>query len=167
VIQVGSKINGLTVLRLVMGTKGTHPMAHCMCECGKTTWFRQTDLRRSLKTNCVSCVRSNAWVGRERAKPHEKFLCIKESEYKCNARSRKIHWHLDRSTFRQLFESACVYCGLKPANGIDRFDNNKGYNLKNAKPCCSQCNFAKRMQTADEFYEWIDRLTSFRSQNHA
>lgn len=166
-IEVGSKINDLTVLRLLKGAKGVHPMAHCMCQCGKTTWVRQSHLRRYERKSCVSCVRSNAWIGRERAGPREKFLCEKESEYKCNARSRKIHWHLDRAMFQRLFESACVYCGLTPANGIDRFDNNKGYSVENAKPCCSQCNFAKRMQTADEFYEWIDRLTSFRSQNHA
>lgn len=71
----------------------------------------------------------------------------------------------------------CHYCNIEPFvstkiinnngaehflyNGIDRIDNNKGYVLNNVVPCCKQCNFAKYIQTYDEFKNYIKRLVEY------
>jgi hypothetical protein len=42
----------------------------------------------------------------------------------------------------------CYICGKKSSdehkNGIDRYDNTKGYTLDNIRSCCWNCNFMKK-----------------------
>jgi len=45
----------------------------------------------------------------------------------------------------------CYLCGALKNNGIDRFENEKGYLLKNCKACCGHCNLMKK----DRSYESI------------
>lgn len=39
-----------------------------------------------------------------------------------------------------LMLSPCNYCGLNPAEGLDRRDNSRGHEVSNVVPCCSKCN---------------------------
>jgi len=74
---------------------------------------------------------------------------------------------------------SCYYCGIEPkniiktrvfnngnysSNGIDRIDNSLGYELGNTVACCKICNIAKNNLTIDQWYEWLDRITKFRSK---
>ena len=43
-------------------------------------------------------------------------------------------------------------------NGVDRIDNNSGYDIDNCAPCCHQCNWAKKNLTKADFLNWIERV---------
>ena len=48
-----------------------------------------------------------------------------------------------------MVDQSCYLCGLVDKNGIDRFDNIKGYLLENCRPCCGHCNLMKKDMTYD------------------
>lgn len=65
--------------------------------------------------------------------------------YTYGAKQRKYNWNL---TFEQavglLFQARCWYCGDKYDKlGIDRIDNNTGYEPNNVVSCCTMCNRIK------------------------
>ena len=77
---------------------------------------------------------------------------------------------MSRSDVRVLTKGNCYYCGASPStlirpgvysssiytyNGIDRLDNEKGYELGNVVSCCGRCNRAKGTMHVDEFRKWI------------
>lgn len=45
-------------------------------------------------------------------------------------------------------------------SGIDRVDNNKGYEDNNVVACCWKCNNAKAQQTKDEFLMWAKLIVA-------
>jgi len=77
-----------------------------------------------------------------------------------------LNWALTLDEYKALVTSPCCYCGVPPAqtpygvnmiglkrNGIDRVDNNKGYEPSNCVPCCLVCNREKRAQSVAVFIE--------------
>jgi hypothetical protein len=71
------------------------------------------------------------------------------TEYKTNARRYRRYFGLTFEEFKTMVEADCFYC-LKRAidtetglNGIDRLDSELGYDFKNCKPACSECNMSK------------------------
>jgi hypothetical protein len=99
------------------------------------------------------------------AKKHLYYL------YGYKSAKRGLKFELTLEEFSNLTKSPCYYCGAEPSqvkkykkangnyiyNGIDRFDNAKGYIKDNCVPCCKQCNTAKMEMSADEFADWIMR----------
>lgn len=73
--------------------------------------------------------------------------------YAKGANSRNIEFKLSEPEFSEIITQSCYLCGLSDKNGIDRFDNTKGYLLANCKPCCGHCNLMKK----DRSYESILR----------
>ena len=68
--------------------------------------------------------------------------------YTKSANSRNIDWALSEEEFTTIVKQPCYLCGIAVSdtnrNGIDRFDNRKGYRLDNCRPCCGHCNLMKR-----------------------
>ena len=99
-------------------------------------------------------------------------------EYKRSATRRGLSFKISKKHFKNLTSSPCFYCGDSPSsvrfehntlksnqkrtayifNGIDRKNNNEGYTLDNAVPCCAICNRAKYRLTEKQFKQWIYRL---------
>ena len=89
--------------------------------------------------------------------------------YKKSANERGICFNLSRAEIDMLMNSKCHYCGSFPNNtyrhgkgngdfvysGIDRKDNNKGYELSNCVSCCALCNMNKRDLGYDDFLKWV------------
>jgi hypothetical protein len=81
-------------------------------------------------------------------------------------------WALTQDQVRAIATRDCFYCGKAPAhvmlrgwsrfvyNGLDRFDNAKGYEPGNVVPCCGDCNVAKNTRDAAEFVSWASRISS-------
>jgi 5-methylcytosine-specific restriction endonuclease McrA len=100
--------------------------------------------------------------------------------YKYTARRRGLQFNLTRSEFRVLTEQNCHYCGSVPSqvygathtgingaytyNGVDRVNNELGYEPDNCVPCCKACNSAKGTMPYEEFMAYLDRLVTFRSR---
>ena len=83
---------------------------------------------------------------RSKTTPHYKT-------YVKGATTRNIEFRLSELEFSEIVQQPCYLCGLSDKNGIDRFDNSKGYLLENCKPCCGHCNLMKK----DRTYESILR----------
>jgi len=88
--------------------------------------------------------------------------------YKSSAKVRGYEFDLSMDTFSRLIKSNCLYCGTEPAqkhgtieyNGIDRLENDEGYNINNCLACCGMCNRVKGIMTRQEFYCYIKKLYS-------
>jgi hypothetical protein len=83
---------------------------------------------------------------RSKTTPHYKT-------YAKSATSRNIIFQLSEPEFSEMVQQSCYLCGLVDKNGIDRFDNVKGYLLENCRACCGHCNLMKK----DKTYESILR----------
>jgi hypothetical protein len=70
---------------------------------------------------------------------------------------------LSEERFRFLIAQACLYCGQKPAGGVDRVKNEYGYTLLNSVPCCTDCNFFKRDYSAPEYINLCARVIAHNS----
>ena len=60
--------------------------------------------------------------------------------------------------FDNLSKNDCFYCGKPGPNGIDRVDNNKGYELSNCVPCCKHCNYVKGALSVKNLKIWSQRF---------
>jgi hypothetical protein len=118
------------------------------------------DLRR-----CVPCY--------EKLLKYESQRTVRERNYKAEAftnkhviwnhyvkgaQKRNINFALTKTRFNELILLPCFYCTYKKdgeVNGIDRLNNNQGYQEDNVVPCCEPCNIMKGSQHPQEF---IDKL---------
>ncbi len=132
----------------------------CVCDCGRECVRVQRALLDPGESSCgclnkcnvkrknYGCGSFNALVG----------------AYKRGAKDRGLEFEISVDEFRELTKSVCHYCGAAPSqkltngkcapyvyNGIDRADNSKGYTKDNVRPCCGNCNLAKRTMNESEF----------------
>jgi hypothetical protein len=92
--------------------------------------------------------------------------------YQKSANTRNIAFAITEPEFLALIKQSCYMCGLPSSdtnnNGIDRFDNSKGYLLNNCRPCCGHCNLLKKdipyntiLEKAATIVEQFTHLTAF------
>jgi len=79
------------------------------------------------------------------------------SDYKIRANKKDLDFELSKSEFNEKIKEPCYLCGKnktdKHKNGLDRFDNDKGYTETNVKSCCGNCNMIKKNYTYESFIE--------------
>lgn len=103
--------------------------------------------------------------------------------YRQGAEKRGLSFNLPFRVFQDLTGSDCFYCGAKAFrernscdlypgssrmvrwNGIDRVDNNVGYELGNCVSCCSRCNRMKMDMSIGDFFIQISRIYRFRIES--
>ena len=93
-----------------------------------------------------------------RLPPGETALNRVYDAHERNALVRKLEQSLTREQFKALCLGDCVYCDSPPStvsqsrrrtstflrNGVDRWDNSKGYTVENSVSCCTNCNYGKK-----------------------
>ncbi len=96
------------------------------------------------------------------------------------SKERDLEWTLTLEQYLTLIMQPCYYCGTigysqlkhrrgiiyERYNGIDRVDNNKGYNIDNVVPACIRCNSAKKDHTLNEFKEQIIKIYEHLHKNN-
>jgi hypothetical protein len=135
-----------------------------ICDCGKKI-ERPLSYIRNGGTRSCGCLRKDQ--GQLRRKPHgEASANSLYSKCKCSASERNLSFNLS---------SSCHYCGTLPIkthggklyngaylhNGIDRVNNNIGYELSNCVPCCMICNRAKNTLSVGDFLAWMFRFARY------
>jgi len=176
-----NKYGALRVVELRKGAKHAHPTALCICDCGRTRIVRQTNLRRRKVTCCAFCSARKAWQRRPRRTISDMSISRRIDEYKGNAIKKKIRFALTFEECKSVLLGTCKYCGSGPVkmiapkhasrlggimlNGIDRIDNELGYEIENVVSCCAQCNYAKRDMPLAEFLAWARRLASHQAMS--
>lgn len=128
----------------------------CRCEFGAEVEVRSTSLRTGGVRSCGN--HRGEDLGRQR-------LGMVLAVYKSSAKKRGLVWALSDQEFIDLVSQPCFYCG-KPANvpagatldslaepnGIDRWDNDRGYEPgAQTVACCASCNQARGAQTPEGF----------------
>jgi hypothetical protein len=93
------------------------------------------------------------------------------NQYKRSAKrgNRNYDFNLSFDQFVDLLEAPCSCCNRIKANtisynkkslyysynGVDRINNELGYELSNVQTLCGLCNWAKRNLDSDVFSDWI------------
>lgn len=141
----------------------------CICDCGT---FKSVDSRSMIRGTTLSCgCYRNDRNGKRLEKGEASFNSL-YSSYKISAERRNLEFSLNKEQFRNLTSQSCYLCGQKPErvsrrpqntgdyvyNGIDRIDNNIGYNLSNCKPCCTTCNLRKYTSSLKELLQWVEKV---------
>ena len=120
---------------------------------------------------CVPCYEKllkyeSARPARERNYKAEAFTNkhVIWNHYVKGAQKRGINFALPKTRFNELILQPCFYCNHKKdgeVNGIDRLDNNQGYQEDNVVPCCETCNVMKGSQHPQEFIDKLQAIHLF------
>jgi hypothetical protein len=168
---LGFKYGKLTVEKS-LGVKppGRGQTVQCRCDCGGS-WIGKAYLLKRGNTRSCGCLKTGpAPTSDKTLQPIKRLL----GKYKRSAKNRSLTWNLDDTLFRTLIVSACFYCGAAPCgicrdragslvkyNGIDRQNNNLGYDPGNVVSCCATCNYMKSAWTEEEFLNHVKKITSW------
>lgn len=171
VFSVGDKVNNWTISGLAESKRTPKGQIKyywpCVCICGnqKTVYAGSLKSGKSKSCGCIRIDKKEYGA----ASKHNVFLC-----YKNRAKRKGINFDLSKEEFLDAVSKPCFYCGKTLSNymkagkrnggfsynGIDRFDNTKGYVKDNCIPCCINCNKAKLDQTHEEFLNMVESIYS-------
>jgi hypothetical protein len=152
---------------------------NCECDCG-TKRVVSGKLLRSGESKSCGCYHLEM-ITEKNTLPDNR--AIKNSifrGYQQGAKDRCYSFNITFEEFETFLDKPCYYCGLSNTNsratpskidgfkynGIDRYDNNIGYELHNLKTCCKICNQMKMDLGVDEFMEHINRIQKHFSHNN-
>lgn len=87
-----------------------------------------------------------------------------------SAKVRNIEFHLTNTEFMEISRNDCYLCGksnrFNHRNGVDRFDNNLGYTVDNARSCCNTCNMMKNRFSYSDVIDKFERIYKYRIQGN-
>ena len=171
--MVGKRFNRWTVLSFAFSKKSKHltnPMWKCRCDCGTIKVISGATLRNGTSKSCGCYKQEKARLAKGEASFNRLY-----NSYKIKAKERGYTFCLSRNDFKKLTKQNCYYCGAKPNqknripqyygdyiyNGVDRINNDKGYELDNVVSCCGMCNRMKNKYSYNEFLEHIQKISSY------
>lgn len=165
----------LTVLAEFKDTEFSNRMVFCACSCGNFVYTRKLKVDRCTTRSC-GCLNHQKFINlgnmRRLDGPNAAINSV-ITAYKKGAIRRGLSYNLPRDLFISLTNSDCNYCGKPPStvrkrikdtsahfiyNGLDRVDNNIGYEVDNVVPCCYTCNKVKMAQDLDHMYQHLIKI---------
>lgn len=184
---IGTRFGNLEVIDFFQyyhsGTRSKRPLWLCLCDCGNLSIKSQTDLNGRLQPRCRGCAYATRKQSTQRVDAWERLFNL---TIKNRAKKKQIFVSLTISQFKKIASKSCEYCGNAPklksylytnniyaigkeiyANGIDRVDNSKGYEITNVVSCCDICNRAKGALSLPDFKEWIQRISKYQELKNA
>ena len=135
--------------------------------------IRATGKHDKQLRRCVLCY--------EKLQKYESNRPVRERNYKAEAftnkhviwnhyvkgsQKRGINFALTKTKFNELILLPCFYCDYKKegeVNGVDRLNNNMGYQDDNVVPCCELCNSMKGSQHPREFIDKLQAIHLFQT----
>lgn len=168
-IRIGQQFNYL-IVKSHIPKKGYL----CACRCGNEIISKAHALKDGSTQSC-GCLKKE----RLRQRKLDNSQADKNSvyrSYKYSALKRGHDFLLSKEEFLLLIEDNCSYCGDEPSmrwkrftsnfvfNGVDRVNNNSGYETGNCVTSCLICNRAKNIMTDQEFRAWIKRISNFQTR---
>jgi hypothetical protein len=156
------KISKLTLIESTnLRSKDGGVIWKCKRSCGKTSYHPIHRVKNRSIRSC-GCLRKTKNI-------EKSGLNALYTMYKYNATKRGYCFDLNKKEFRTFIKSNCHYCNAQPrnmtrkgffieANGIDRKENNIGYNIKNCVTCCTICNQSKNTNSYSEFLDLINKI---------
>lgn len=168
----GMSFGSVTVISESGKNKYGSVMWEYECSCGTRRRTEGGSLTRGCVKSC-GCTRYKFRGTDEEALSRSMFAA-----YKRSAAERGVEFCLTEDEFQKMFYDPCWYCGSIGremdcgragrakilANGIDRLDSEKGYEMGNCVPCCKPCNKLKGVFSVDEFLELCSSVASHRAK---
>jgi hypothetical protein len=108
--------------------------------------------------------RTNKYQRKIATEPWRRFQKL---QFKCS--HKDIYISLREDNYTKLISSGCFYCkkdiSKETGCGLDRLDNNGGYELTNVVPCCGSCNQIRNKHlTHDEMRVAMDAVLTYRNK---
>ena len=168
-LAAGSKYGRLTVVKLSHKDNRWRRHYLCLCECG-TEKIVQAGLLKSGNTKSCGCLSRESKARRLPDNRNDVNQII--LGYKRHAEAKGREFSLTYEQVKEIIEKPCTYCGVSHSNkkrdyvynGMDRYDNAKGYIYGNVLPCCIICNRAKGNMQPVEFFDWLKRASAIVDQ---
>lgn len=110
------------------------------------------DLQREITTKRYVNFSGQKTIQEYKETQHDK---LRITSIKNGAKEREIPFNLTWEKSIKLLHSNCYYCGKPHADGIDRIDSSKGYNIDNVVACCKICNIMKNKFPLNLFLEHV------------
>lgn len=144
----------------------------CQCDCGNQVAVRGRSLSKTTKS-CGCYKRDKIRESKLLPEGQSSFNQM-VSKYKLRADKKDLPFTLTLDDVKAITKMPCAYCGAAPSNGknrkgnhngeyiyngIDRYDNTKGYTLDNSVPCCATCNRAKNDLSIQDWHEWLHTIS--------
>ncbi|CAB4125206.1 Cytidine and deoxycytidylate deaminase domain containing protein [uncultured Caudovirales phage] len=174
-IKKGSKCGRWTVLSDAF-IKNKVYYFKVLCDCGVSREVSKSSLSKGASVSCgclkTENLKKNGIKGKI-LKPFKEVALNKIlSSYNISASSRGHTFLLSKEEFEYLINQSCKYCGDKSSNtcsienregsykynGIDRIDNNIGYEINNVVTCCTTCNRMKNTLGIENFFEHVQKI---------
>lgn len=137
------------------------------CLVGHGNYYTRIVSRTRTGSGCPKCAKN--W-------PHNDNLQSTYNQWlsKKSQRTRELEYGLSFDEWKIIVLQNCHYCGQAPnqparrpcgplVNGIDRVNNDIGYNLENSIPCCGDCNFLKGQFSQSKFFEQCKKITIYQN----
>jgi hypothetical protein len=87
---------------------------------------------------------------------------------KTNAKARKKTFTIGLEEYTILIDNPCKYCGCdiseETGSGLDRIDNDVGYEPGNCNPCCKDCNRRRHRSMAADVFEDQSEKNNYRKK---
>ena len=84
------------------------------------------------------------------------------SQFKKQARQRRVALHIAQRDHAALVARSCVYCGARPSStrriGVDCNDSARPYQRGNCEPSCAPCNYMKNTLPLPMFLRRVRRI---------
>ena len=162
------------------------PQWWCRCVCGRRLLMSAARLRRGGNLSC-GCKNWTGKHSNAKYEPKMASSLGLFNRMRNAARKRIIPWALPFEAFAKIVSLPCFWCKSEPFekfnsavskngytqrkhvtpyirdgwivyNGLDRRDNDSGYEETNVLPSCKYCNFARNDRTVEEFQSWLKRI---------
>jgi hypothetical protein len=180
---LGNKYGKLLVIELAE-IKNRMAMWLCLCDCGNKVVVQGRNLRNNNTKSC-SCLQKEFVTKTFRKEPGFGTWNRKFTDYKRKCKKANRTFEITLEQYKNMASKNCYYCDAPPhcinyeknnkdmtkegkdrqtifSNGIDRIDSNLGYLENNIRPCCAQCNYAKRNLSEADFYSMITKIYKLR-----
>lgn len=164
--------------------EGQHQGWICKCDCGNTKELNGKFLRRGDTKSCgcllkdtiskspgYTSYRKFYYTYRQGAKQRDMEFNLTIDEFQkivvqnchycgCEPKDYNGYFLTDKSRLIHNISTTLetAHAAWIKVNGIDRLDNNKSYTIENSVPCCTICNFMKKVLSKDEFLAHIERI---------
>ena len=170
-IKVGDIFTRLTIIKQLpkdeYDTRSVkRTLFECKCSCGNTKIIDAGNLKKGIKS-CGCLVKELAREKGRAQKTTHSHLNSFYGDCKRSAKNRGLSFNLPKEYYFKLVQSNCYYCNTPPKirdwksrigipvpiNGVDRIDNDRGYEEDNTVACCGTCNTMKMALNQEQFFE--------------
>jgi hypothetical protein len=148
----GLRFGKLTVISPADRNRSNQIQWNCLCDCGKKCVILSKCLLYGTTRSCGCLKTSNKYTDKTMSSKLALF-----GKYKRSARDRGYSFEINFETFMSFVQQDCYYCGESSSHyfkhtrtkggffytGLDRIENEKGYESNNLNPCCKKVQLSK------------------------